>query len=89
MVQEPCPYLLREMNDIAGYVLINRTLKKSPCRVNAEMMKVELNIYVIYFGPRVYLMGSIVIALVSLLVCPSVGQLVCLDISRKQLISFF
>lgn len=42
LVQNNCSFLLREMNDLAGYVLISRVLKLSPCRLNAAMMRALL-----------------------------------------------
>ncbi|XP_066923807.1 lysosomal-trafficking regulator-like [Clytia hemisphaerica] len=41
-VQETCPYLLREMNDMAGYILIKRAIEQSPCDLNASLMKTLL-----------------------------------------------
>ena len=55
LVQESCPFLLRELNDFAGYVLIKRTIEQSPCELTPLLMKVRkkshlfLQIYNIYY----------------------------------------
>jgi hypothetical protein len=41
-LQDTCPFLLREMNDLAGYVLIRSTLKLSPCKIGMLMMRAIL-----------------------------------------------
>ena len=39
-IMEKSLYLIREMNDLAGYVLLHRVLESSPCRLGFHMVKV-------------------------------------------------
>eukprot|EP00794_Sanderia_malayensis_P020579 gene20579-22605_t len=43
LVIEKSPYLLREMDDLAGYVLIHRVLETSPCEIGFHTIKALVN----------------------------------------------
>ena len=42
MIIEKSPYLLREMNDLAGYILLHRVLESSLSQLGFHIVKVGL-----------------------------------------------